>query len=224
MKDFSTRLKWIFDTAFECYGHQSWWPADTDLEICIGAILTQNTNWQNASRAINNLIENDCMTIDAISDICASDLATLLRPAGYYNQKAKKLKNFAFMVRQEGGSLEKLGRYDTPTLRNILLSVNGIGKETADDMLLYAFSRPVFVVDAYTRRILERHNFISDNANYDEIADLFISNLENSVELFQEYHALIVLIGKTLCKKANPKCSLCPLSSDLEENKGYRKL
>lgn len=209
------RLKEIFQIMYNALGPQYWWPGDSPLEICIGAILTQNTNWQNASKAIDNLKSANALDPDSIDKMTNVELAELIRSSGYYNQKAKKLKAFAHFVIENGG-LKSLNEIPTENLRQMLLSIKGIGPETADDMLLYAFDRPIFVVDAYTYRIFARHGLLEDSASYDEIAELFMANLEPDVKLFGEYHALIVDIGKNFCKKRKPLCKDCPLLSDLD--------
>jgi endonuclease-3 related protein len=206
------KLEQIFNILLNTYGPQNWWPGETQLEICIGAILTQNTNWQNASRAISNLIDADSLDIEAIHKIPTAELAELIRPSGYYNQKALKLKRFAnFIIENLDGDFDNAMDIPTEILRKQLLEVKGIGPETADDMLLYAFDRPVFVVDAYTFRILFRHGIIEDNFTYNEIADVFHCGIEPDIKIYGEYHGLIVKVGKNYCKKSKPKCAECPL-------------
>ncbi|MFP4457999.1 MAG: endonuclease III domain-containing protein [Candidatus Zixiibacteriota bacterium] len=205
---------------FDAFGPQYWWPGDTRLEICIGAILTQNTNWKNAAKAIENLKKEGMLDLYAIAGSDEKKLAEMIRSSGYYNQKTKKLKAFAKFVIEEEESFEGFDSYDTVKLRELLLSIRGIGPETADDMLLYAFDRPVFVVDAYTFRIFHRHGLLDDSASYNEIAELFASNLESDSKLYGEYHALIVQIGKNFCKKSKPKCESCPLFGDLKKISG----
>ena len=180
--------------------------------MAVGAILTQNTNWQNVEKAINNLKQDRLLQADELYRLSHRRLASLIKPAGYYNVKAKRLKNFLrFLFQSCKGSLRKLSLQDTQELRLQLLSVNGIGPETADSILLYALEKPVFVVDAYTKRILSRHRFIKENATYEEIKDLFMKNLKADVKSFNEYHALLVRLGKEFCLKNRPKCEICPL-------------
>jgi len=178
----------------------------------VGAILTQNTNWANVEKAINNLEKNKLLSQGALFKLSHKRLASLIRPAGYYNIKAKRLKEFlAFLFKVYQGSLKKISKVDTLTLRRHLLSVNGIGPETADSILLYCLNRPVFVVDAYTKRILSRHSLLKEDSSYEEVQNLFMQNLKNDVKLFNEYHALLVKLGKDFCLKTKPKCDTCPL-------------
>jgi endonuclease-3 related protein len=196
------------------FGDQRWWPADSPFEVMVGAILTQNTNWQNAEKAITNLKKHKLMGPRALYKKPTKRLALLIRPAGYYNIKAQRLKNFLkFFILRYDGSIKKMAKVHTDSLRQELLSVKGIGPETADSMLLYALDKPVFVVDAYTKRILSRHHLIEDNAGYDEIQNLFMKNLKIGVQLFNEYHALLVKLGKEFCLKNKPRCDICPLKS-----------
>jgi endonuclease-3 related protein len=178
----------------------------------VGAILTQNTNWANVEKAINNLKKNKLLSEYALYRLSHRRLASLIRPAGYYNIKAKRLKEFiAFLFKDYQGNLKKISQADTLVLRRQLLSVNGIGPETADSILLYSLNKPVFVIDAYTRRILSRHSLLKEGSSYEEAQDLFMQNLENDVKLFNEYHALLVKLGKEFCLKNKPKCEMCPL-------------
>src|SRR5258708_2239381 len=198
----------------ENLGPMRWWPARTPFEVIVGAILTQNTSWGNVERAIANLRSAQMLTPSAISAARMARLAALVRPSGYFRQKAKKLKAFVRFLRQEyGGSLKRM--FDTPTevLREKLLSVHGIGPETADSILLYAGEHPVFVVDAYTHRMLERHQLATSQHSYEEIRQLFESNLTPDAPLYNEFHALIVRTGKEYCRTRNPRCSECPLQS-----------
>lgn len=193
------------------WGEQHWWPGDTRLEMILGAILTQNTAWTNVEKAIANLHRNDALKLDALEQASEERIAEWIRPAGYFNQKAGYIKAMIEAINDRfDGSLNKLFALDTPTLRKELLTWKGIGPETADSILLYAGKRPVFVVDAYTRRFLLRHGWCSEKATYDEIAKLFTGNLPENVQLYNEYHALIVRLGKEHCK-TKPKCNGCPL-------------
>lgn len=202
----------IFKKLYSHYGTQHWWPGDTPFEIAIGAILTQNTAWSNVESAIDNLKKAGFLGASTILALPLERLAELIRPSGYYNQKALKLKAFVgYLMERCDGDMERLTDVDTETLRRELLGIRGIGPETADDILLYALDRPVFVVDTYTYRLLFRHSLISEESCYDEIQSLFMDNLSHSVRFFGEYHALIVRVGKELCKKREPRCDACPL-------------
>ena len=206
------RLNLIYQKLYSLFGSQHWWPADTHFEVMVGAILTQNTNWQNAEKAITNLKKHKLLQPHKLYKLSHRRLASLIRPAGYYNIKAKRLKNFLkFFIKYYNGNVKKILRQATPSLRQQLLSVNGIGPETADSILLYALKRPIFVVDAYTKRILLRHHFTGEDAGYDKIQNLFMKNLKSGVKLFNEYHALLVKLGKEFCLKNKPKCDICPL-------------
>ena len=201
----------IYDLLFTAYGPQNWWPAESQFEMMIGAILTQNTSWKNVEKAIQNLKKRDLLSVEALSDIPAPTLAEYIRPAGYFNIKAKRLKNLIALIHETyDGDLNELFSGDTETIRMELLSVRGIGLETADSMLLYGAGRALFVVDTYTHRILSRHNLIGEEAGYYDLQTLFMDNLPHEVELFKEFHALIVKTGKDYCRK-KPLCSDCPL-------------
>ncbi len=198
----------IFHRLLDRYSNQNWWPADTKDEIVIGAVLTQNTAWRNVERAIENLKRSNLCSLDGINSADIDVLKENIKPAGFFNQKASYLKNIAAFFCQHGG-FDGLNRLDTARLRKMLLSVKGIGKETADSILLYVFDRPIFVVDAYTKRLLKRHG-IAHEAEYDQIQRIFMENLPCDVGLFKEYHALIVRNAKEFCK-TRPDCSGCPL-------------
>jgi endonuclease-3 related protein len=216
MKTTKAILDEIYERLFKAFGPQHWWPGETPFEVCIGAILTQNTAWMNVEKAITNLKKEKLLTPQALKKISMSRLARLIRSAGYYNQKAKKLKNFIkFLFDNYGGNIKRMLNEDFLVLRSRLLEVNGIGLETADSIVLYAANKPLFVVDAYTRRILSRHNLIGLDASYTEIQNLFMDNLEDRVLLFNEYHALIVRLGKEICK-TKPNCPACPIK-DIEK-------
>ena len=198
----------IFNRLYKEFGKQHWWPAETKDEIVIGAVLTQNTAWSNVERAISNLKKAGVIRLKDIVCVDESLLKELIKPAGFFNQKALYLKGIASFIEGHGG-LSSLSKQDTHKLRRMLLSVKGVGKETADSILLYAFERPVFVVDAYTKRLVSRHG-LSEDLSYDGIQRLFMENLPLDVGLFNEYHALIVKLAKEHCKK-KPLCSGCPL-------------
>lgn len=205
------KIQQIYELLFERFGPQYWWPGETKDEIIVGAILTQNTNWQNVEKAIANLKRASVMSLDKLYDLPQDELAELIRPAGYYNIKAKRLKNFLnWLFEQHNGSLTEIEQMRTDTLREELLSVNGIGRETADSILLYALEKPVFVVDAYTYRIMTRHQLIERECDYEQLRNLFEDNLESDVKVFNEYHALLVYAGKEFCRP-KAKCSGCPL-------------
>lgn len=194
------------------FGSQYWWPAESKFEVMLGAILTQNTNWSNVEKAIDNLKKMRLLNFARIYKLSQGKLASLIRPSGYYNIKARRLKEFlSFLSKSYRGNLFTMAKEDTGKLRQKLLCVNGVGPETADSILLYALNKPVFVVDAYTKRILLRHGFIGKKAGYEQIQDLFMRNLPKNARLFNEYHALLVRLGKEFCLKSKPKCKLCPL-------------
>lgn len=195
------------------FGPQGWWPGETPFEVIVGAILTQNTSWENVEKAIVRLKRDGLLHPEKLYHIEESVLAQAIRPSGYYNIKAVRLKNFMdFLFGEYQGDLALMFAEDLGTLRGGLLGIKGIGPETADSILLYAGSKPIFVVDAYTKRVFSRHNLVSPDADYREIQDLFMRNLPKNVELYNEYHAQIVHLGKNFCKK-RPKCTDCPLFS-----------
>ncbi|MDP8212294.1 MAG: endonuclease III domain-containing protein [Candidatus Zapsychrus exili] len=212
LKSKKTILSNIYKSLYAAFGKQHWWPGKTKFEVIVGAILTQNTNWSNVERAINNLRKAKLLTISSLSDIPHKKLAVLIRPAGYFNVKAVRLKNFVdFLYLEYKGSLKKMESESLDVLRERLLSVNGIGPETADSILLYAFNKPIFVVDAYTKRIFSRHKVINKNDDYKKVQDIFMSNLSHDVKIFNEYHALVVRLAKEHCK-TKPSCENCPLT------------
>ncbi|MBF0486368.1 MAG: endonuclease III domain-containing protein [Candidatus Omnitrophica bacterium] len=187
---------------FEAYGPQRWWPAQTPFEVIVGAILVQNTNWQNVEKAIKNLSDKKLLVFSSLNALTAVQISSYIRPAGYYNIKAKRLKNFlTFLAQHYDGNVACMAARPLKDLRNELLSVNGIGPETADSILLYALNKPVFVVDAYTRRLLVRHGFEKDTGSYQAMQELFMSSLEPDTAMFNEYHALIVRLGKDFRKE-----------------------
>lgn len=201
----------IFEKLHQRYGPQYWWPGQTRFEIIVGAILTQNTNWGNVEKAIINLKNAECLSPEKLHALGVDQLAQLIRPAGYFNIKAQRLKNFLdWLFEKHDGSLEGVEQMSLYDLRQELLNIKGIGPETADSICLYAFEKPIFVVDAYTGRIFGRHQLIENPATYEDIQNLFQSNLENDVKLFNEYHALLVRLGKEHCKP-RPRCEDCPL-------------
>ena len=189
------------------HGPQHWWPGDSVFEIMVGAVLTQNTAWTNVERAIDNLKSHDLLSLDAMGRLDQKELAGLIRPAGYFNVKAKRLQNLCDFLQRQGGEASLSRMADGP-LREALREVNGVGPETADDILLYAFDRPVFVIDAYTRRLFRRIGLIAGDESYENLRCFFETGLESNVDLFGEYHALIVRHGKSICTK-KPRCSEC---------------
>jgi len=209
------KLGAIYNRLFAYFGPQHWWPADSAFEVIVGAILAQNTNWLNVEKAINNLKKDKLLHPLKLYRLSQKRLAGLVRPAGYYNIKAKRLKEFlAFLFKNYQGDIKKMPLTDALVLRQQLLSVKGIGPETADSILLYALNKPIFVIDAYTRRILLKHRFIKEDATYEEIQNLFMQNLKADVKLFNEYHALLVKLGKDFCLKNKARCSGCPLRKE----------
>jgi endonuclease-3 related protein len=207
----SETLTEIYELLYEAFGPQHWWPGETPFEVITGAILTQNTSWTNVEKAIANLKSAGRLSPEAIHRIEQSELAELIRPAGYYNIKAARLKNFLdWLFDNYGGSLANLEPVATSRLREEFLAINGIGRETADSILLYALGRPVFVVDAYTARIAVRHGLIDRDADYEQLRELFESNLVQDAQLFNEYHALLVRTGKEFCRP-KARCPGCPL-------------
>ncbi len=201
----------LYEVLYKEFGPQRWWPAKTGFEVIVGAILTQNTAWANVEKAIRNLAAAKLLTPSAMKKVPKKKLAGLIRPSGYYNVKAERLKSFLrFLWKEHNGSLRKMFSRDMETLRAGLLSVKGLGKETVDSILLYAGRKPVFVVDAYTKRILSRHNMAAEESTYDAIQDLFMGHLPHDSRLFGEYHALLVRLAKDNCGKRKPRCRACP--------------
>ncbi len=211
----STRLNAIlldiYRILFDFYGPQGWWPGETPFEVMIGAVLTQATNWSNAEKAIVNLKEKQVCSPKALREMTLEELATNIRPAGYYNAKAKKLKALMHWLERYGDDLNRAHAADTMALRSELLSIYGIGEETADSILLYAVGRPVFVIDAYTRRAVDRIGIQPAGKGYADYQRLFRENLPEDVRLFNEYHALLVRNGKNACRKI-PVCPRCVLA------------
>ena len=212
-------LRSYFDALLATHGPQHWWPGRTRFEIVVGAILTQNTSWSNVERAIGNLRAARMLSPQAIRGVRSARLEQFLRPSGYFRQKTKTLKSFVnFLYASYAGSLSRLFAVRTDIVRAQLLALRGIGPETADSILLYAGKHAVFVVDAYTRRILERHGHAHRNLAYDKIRTMFESALPAEHQLFNEFHALIVNVGKNHCRPNQPRCSQCPLSRFLPQS------
>jgi endonuclease-3 related protein len=190
-------IRAIYARLLEVYGPQHWWPAETPFEVIVGAILVQNTNWGNVEKAISMLMTRKVLSCEKLLALSSDDLAQLVRPAGYFRVKERRLRNaLQFMARRYRGSTARMARRPLMDMRQELLAVNGIGPETADSILLYALHKPVFVVDAYTRRLLSRHGFPEGTADYANIQALFMRHLPLEEKIFNEYHALIVRLGK----------------------------
>lgn len=202
----------IFTILKEHYGEQKWWPAETTFEMAVGAVLTQNTNWNNVVTAIDRLREHNALDAEVIYAMDNGVLANLIHSAGYYNLKAKRLKNLIKLIVEEfDGEIENLFNLDMYVCREKLLGVKGVGEETADSILLYGGNFPIFVVDTYTHRVFSRHNLVAEESSYQEIQESFMGNLPEDSGLFNEYHALIVRVAKEFCKKSTPICDQCPL-------------
>jgi len=207
------RLLEIYHRLYAAYGPQHWWPGEGPFEVIVGAILTQQVGWRNVERAIAGLKTAGLMDPESLARAPLEQIAQIIRPTGYYNQKAKKLKAFLdFLDVRYNADLNKLFSLPVDKLREELLSVRGIGEETADSIILYAAEKPSFVVDAYTRRILTRLGVINGEESYGEIRELFMKNLPKDVPLYNEYHALLVRHGKERCLKRSPRCAGCPLA------------
>ncbi|MGB8583835.1 MAG: base excision DNA repair protein [Candidatus Sulfotelmatobacter sp.] len=243
------QIRAYYRALFQAWGPQNWWPARSRFEVIVGAYLTQNTAWTNVEKALANLRAARVLSIKGIQQVSSAELERLIRPSGYFRQKAQRLKTFVvFLHRQYGGSLAKMFARPTPELREELLNLNGVGPETADSILLYAGNHPVFVVDAYTRRILARHEILTDDTSYEDIRKLLEASLARVAErpagsenfpprhlasrfssaphppsrmsaakrtaltqVYNEMHGLIVGVGKSYCKKSQPRCDGCPL-------------
>jgi endonuclease III related protein len=206
------RLTAVYRRLLDAFGPQHWWPGESPFEVMVGAVLTQNTNWQNVERAIHNLRQADLLEPHALYDVPPDELEELIRPAGYFRVKTQRLRSLLeFLVRRYDGSLEAMFAVPLPELRQQLLGVHGIGPETADSILLYAGGLPSFVVDAYTHRVFSRHGWIGFDADYHQIQDYVQGELPQDVATYNEFHALLVRLGKDFCRKSKPKCAECPL-------------
>lgn len=205
----------IYTRLLSFFGPQNWWPGETPFEVMVGAVLTQNTSWTNVEKALQPLKNAGLLSFEALEAMPHEALAEKIRPCGYYNLKTTRLKNLLALIQSKyDGDLDFFLNEETQTLRHTLLSVKGIGPETADSILLYAANKPAFVVDTYTYRVTSRHGIIAeDEGDYHLIQEIFLNSLPLDVALFNEYHALLVQTGKNFCKKTNPKCSECPLGS-----------
>lgn len=197
VKGYNVILTKMYNKMYEELGPSYWWPGDTVFEICVGAILTQNTNWNNVEKAIFNLKSNNLLTPKKLFFLDNDELANFIRPAGYFRIKTTRLKNFLLFLKQEVNfEIERLKGYSLYDLRNKLLRVKGIGPETADSMLLYAFEKEIFVVDAYTHRIFNRHSLIGDEVSYEALQEFCMNNIPKDIQIYKEFHALLVRIGK----------------------------
>jgi endonuclease-3 related protein len=214
----ASKMLQAYERLLNTFGPQHWWPGESPFEIMVGAVLVQNTAWRNVERAISNLRAAGAMEPRALYALPPEELAELIRPAGYYQLKARRLRNLLrFVVEEYDGALERMFRTGVGALREQLLAINGIGPETADAILLYAGGLPTFVVDTYTHRVLARHGWIGYEADYHEIKDHFESALPADATLYNEYHALLVRVGKDFCRRTAPKCGACPLAPMLPE-------
>ncbi len=214
--DAQDKIRAYYAALAAAYGPQRWWPAETRFEMIVGAYLTQNTSWKNVEKALANLRQGQVLDVAGIRGIAQEELEELVRPSGYFRQKAARLKTFiAYLDQRHGGSLERMFAQPTQQLREELLALNGVGPETADSILLYAGGHPVFVVDAYTRRIFDRHGILPFSAKYETIRGLVEETLkapsaEHATTHFNELHALIVSVGKEHCNR-QARCEGCPL-------------
>ncbi len=203
----------IYNSLRNAFGHRHWWPAEGPFEVIVGAILTQNVSWKNASRAIASLKAAGLMDPEALYKSSPEDIAPLIRPSRFYNMKAARIKNFmGFYFEEYGGDLEAMSREDPAALRKKLLAIKGLGKETADAIMLYACRIPVFVSDAYTKRILLRHGLLRGNPSYDDIQRYFMDNLPKDEALYNDFHAQLDHLGNSVCKSI-PRCEACPIAS-----------
>ena len=207
------KLLTIYNRLLDHYGPQHWWPAEEPFEMMVGAVLTQSTSWTSVEKAIDNLKTAGAISPEALRQIPLSELAALIFSSGYYNAKARKLKALAAYLGEYQDDLDQLFAVDTRRLRSELLEVHGIGEETADSILLYAAERPVFVIDAYTKRILDRASLAPQKGRYADYQRLFMGNLPPDSDLYNEYHALLVCLGKNVCRRS-PLCQQCCLSGN----------
>ena len=208
---YEKKLLKIYKILLKEYGPQEWWPADSPFEVMVGAVLTQNTNWINVSRAVDNLKKKDLICPHKIAVISKQKLISAIRQSGFYNQKAEYLKGLSrYIIKKYSGDIEEMARVDTTILRNELLAIKGLGPETVDSILLYVLNKPVFVIDAYTRRIFGRHGIKIKESDYSSWQISFESQLPKDRKLFNDYHALIVRLAKEKCRK-KPDCQGCPM-------------
>lgn len=192
----------------------SWWPKDSPFEVVIGAILTQQSTWTNVEKALSNLKEANILTPNDIVSLPLNNLKQIIKPSGFFNQKAEHLRRLSkYILDFYGGNIELLFDKDKKNLREELLELKGVGKETADSIILYGAEKTEFVVDAYTKRIYSRLKLVEENINYDDLKKYIINEIPEELLFYQEFHGLIVLLGKSICKKKNPNCLECPLNS-----------
>ena len=216
-------LEDIYAHLLRSFGPKHWWPAETRDEVIIGAILTQSVAWKNVKIAINNLKYHNLLTLEAVYKADISEIAPLIKPTRFYNQKAKKLKAFTeFLFSRYGGSLDAMFSKELEELRKELLTVNGLGEETVDSILLYAGGKCIFVIDAYTKRIFSRLGLTDEKWSYREYQRFFMERLDKDVELYNDFHAQIVHLGHVYCKKNESECVKCPLSSICKYNVSKR--
>lgn len=209
------RLLRIFDSLLAAFGKRNWWPGEHDFEMVVGAVLTQSTSWKNVEKAIQNLKQNDALDIRSIYTMEQDRLAELIRSSGFYNIKANRLKNIVNVLHDIfDANIANLQDIDTYDMREIFLGISGIGRETADSIILYALNKPIFVIDAYTKRFLENHGLYHGRDDYDDVQRFFMENLPHDTYLFNEFHALIVCLGQRFCKRP-PVCQGCPLAYEL---------
>jgi endonuclease-3 related protein len=203
-----------YERLFAFYGPQGWWPGETPFEVVVGAILTQNTAWKGAEKALAALRQEGVLTPRKMDLLPLPRLASLIRPSGYYNVKARRLKSFLRFLRESYGlSMRRLAATPLQRARKELLTVDGIGPETADSILLYAAGRPAFVVDAYTRRILSRHHLVAAGIPYHALQEFIVARIPRDAGLYNEFHALLVSLGKQFCRPRAPRCDACPLDA-----------
>jgi endonuclease-3 related protein len=201
----------MYERLMDTVGPRYWWPGESPFEVIVGAILTQNTSWANVEKAIDNLKKAGILNPLGIRGLDGDELAQIIKPSGFYRLKASRLKRFVdFFCDEFDGNMSRMRSQDLGSLRERLLKVNGIGPETADSILLYALGKPIFVVDAYTRRIFSRHDLISERWSYEEVQDMVMGELGRDVGIYNEFHALLVFLGKYWCRRI-PRCGGCPL-------------
>ncbi len=219
----SEELMEVYSSLRKAFGHRNWWPADGPFEVIIGAILTQNVSWKNAARAIGNLKAAGLMSPEALHASRPGEIAPLIKPSRFYNVKAAKIKSFMdFFYREYGGDLEAMAAEEPVVLRKKLLAVKGLGQETVDCILLYACGKPVFVVDAYTKRVLLRYGALKGDPSYEDIQKYFMENLPRDTALYNDYHAQVVHLGHSICRPADPACDTCPIAGNGKLNCRFR--
>ena len=201
----------MYERLLRAVGPRHWWPGESPFEVIVGAILTQNTSWSNVEKAIDNLKKAGILSAPVMRGVDRDELAQVIKPSGFYRLKAKRLKRFVdFLYEEFDGDMNRMRSQDRGSLRERLLKVDGIGPETADSIILYALGEPIFVVDAYTKRIFSRHKLISEKWSYEEVQGMVMGELGRDVEIYNEFHALLVFLGKHWCRRV-PRCGGCPL-------------